>query len=142
METPNRGIIGAGGGRCHGSGETKRSSAAGHGARMEIQDVLDQQAEDATPAALTTPADPTRETKVISQGNGTQDSGGTQHVQQTVGVSRSRDSGDVGDGGPVVGAKDSLVTAWGLSDPMVALAMMKRARRLRKFQTAEVRRRS
>ncbi|CAM9235998.1 unnamed protein product, partial [Laminaria digitata] len=106
--TPVRGVSDAGGVRGHGERDAKRSSASGHGARMETQDALDQQADEAM-----------------------------------VGVSSGRDSGSVGSGGgPVVGAEEGLVTAWGLSDPAVARAMMKRAKRLRKFQTAEVRRKS
>lgn len=142
METPSSGVFDVGGGRDRATRDTKRSSAAGHSARMETQDVLDQQAGGATTtaaaAAAAAPADPTREATVVSQGNGTQGSGGSRHEGQTVGVSRSRDSGGVGGGAPVVGAEEGLVTAWGLSDPMVARAMMKRAKRLRKFQTAEV----
>ena len=142
MKTPSSGVFGADGGRGQGERDTKRSPAAGRGARMEIQDVLGQQAEGAAAATATAPADPARETTVVDEEHGTQDYGGALYEGQTVGVSRSRGSGGgVGDDGAVVGSDviEGLVAAWGLSDPMVARAMMKRAKRLRKFQTAEVR---
>lgn len=142
MKTLRSGVFDTGGGRHRGTRDTKRSLAAGHSARMETQDALDQQAGGATTTAAAVaaaaPANPTREATVVSQGNGTQDSVGSRHEGQTAGVSSSRDSGGVGGGDPVAGAEEGLVTAWGLSDPMVARAMMKRAKRLRKFQTAEV----
>lgn len=135
VKTLSSGVFGADGGRGHGARDAKRSSAAG----LETQDALGQQAEDAAATAATAPADPTLEYTVVNQGKGTQDSGGARYERQTVGVGKSRDiGGGVGDGGAVAGAEEGLATAWGLSDPMVARAMMKRAKRLRKFQTAEV----
>lgn len=50
----------------------------------------------------------------------------------------SRSGGDIGTGSPGKGAGNDLVGAWGLKDPRVARAMMKRTKRMRKFQTGEV----
>lgn len=45
-----------------------------------------------------------------------------------------------GGGGPARAEKKGFVRAWGLKDPSVARAMIKRANRMRKFQNGEARR--
>lgn len=45
-----------------------------------------------------------------------------------------------GSDSPARGGGNSLARAWGLKDPTVARAMMKRAKRIRKFQNGEARR--
>lgn len=60
-------------------------------------------------------------------------------VRGSAGEGGSREEGGDGRGGGAAnGGGNELVKAWGLKDPRVVRAMMKRRKRMRKFQTGEV----
>lgn len=60
-------------------------------------------------------------------------------VRGSAGGGGSREEGGDGrDGGAANQGGNDLVKAWGLKDPRVVRAMMKRRKRMRKFQTGEV----